>query len=102
MLALHNTHIYLMVLMGARGLRDPHRCLRVPLCPLEPCFRLLGRDIPSLPGQLPSAAILELSEPLEGPLGALRMVAVWVGARRKTLPDGICQDFILLMPLSVG
>lgn len=46
MLSLHNKHIYLMVLMGTMGLRDPHRCLRVPLCPLEPCFRLLGRDIP--------------------------------------------------------
>jgi hypothetical protein len=42
-----------------------------------------GKGHPSQPVQLPSAAISELSEPLEGPLGALRMVAVWIGARRR-------------------
>lgn len=57
-----------------------------------------GEGHPSLQVQLPSAAISELSEPLEGPLGALRMVAVWVGARKKALPVRICQDFILLIP----
>lgn len=41
----------------------------------------------SLPAaQLPSAAISELSEPLEGPLGALRMVAVVGRGREKESP----------------
>lgn len=56
-----------------------------------------GKGHPSLPVQLPSAAISEFSEPLEGPLGTLRVVVVWVGAGKKALPVGICQDFILLM-----
>lgn len=57
-----------------------------------------GEGPPFLLVQLPSAAISELSEPLKGPLGALRMVVVWVGAGKKALPVGMCQGFILLKP----
>lgn len=79
--------------------------LQVPesfLCPWSPApNRLLEEGRPSPPAQLPSAAISELSEPLEGPLGALRMVAVAARGRGEGPPFWSLSEFHPLT-ISVG